>query len=110
MTLHDPKCIKTRILAFLPKIIYEIYSAYDMNTQTPRTLRTVSFITICLPFGGIKPVCHDRHKTVPEFIVILCNQMWMTTTEVRLLMLSSFALFANQGRFDFGTFNFRQLF
>ena len=33
------------------------------------------------PYGGIKPVCHDRHKTVPEFIVILCNQMWMTTTE-----------------------------
>ena len=30
------------------------------------------------PFGGIKPVCHDRHKTVPEFIVILCDQMWMT--------------------------------
>ena len=62
------------------------------------------------PFGGIQPVCHDRHKTVPEFIVILCNQMWMTTTEVRLLMWSSLALFANQGRFDFGTFNFRQLF
>ena len=38
------------------------------------------------PFGGIKPVRHDRHKTVPEFIVILCNQMWMTTTEVRLLI------------------------
>ena len=38
------------------------------------------------PFGGIKPVCHDRHKTVPEFVVFLCNQMWMTTTEVRLLM------------------------
>ena len=38
------------------------------------------------PFGGKKPVCHDRHKTVPEFVVILCNQMWMTTTEVRLLM------------------------
>ena len=62
------------------------------------------------PFGGIKPVCHDRHKTLPEFIVILCDQMWMTTTEVRLLMWSSLALFANQGRFDFGTFNFRQLF
>ena len=46
-----------------------------MNTQTPRALRAV-----------IKPVCHDRHKTVPEFTVILCNQMWMTTTEVRLLM------------------------
>ena len=28
-----------------------------------------------LPFVGIKPVCH---KTVPEFIVILCDQMWMT--------------------------------
>ena len=22
-------------------------------------------------FGGIKPVCHNRHKTVPEFILIL---------------------------------------
>ena len=31
-----------------------------------------------LPFVGIKPVCHNRHKTVPEFIVILCDQMWMT--------------------------------
>ena len=30
------------------------------------------------PFWGIQPVCHDRHKTVPEFIVILCDQMWMT--------------------------------
>ena len=49
-----------------------------MNTQTLRTLRTGSLITICLPFEGIKPVCHDRHKTVPEFIVILCDQMWMT--------------------------------
>ena len=28
-----------------------------------------------LGFGGIKPVCHDCHKTVPEFIVILCDQM-----------------------------------
>ena len=36
--------------------------------------------------------------------------MGMTTTVVRLLMWSSLALFANQGRFDFGTFNFRQLF
>ena len=49
-----------------------------MNTQTLRTLRTGSLFTECLPFGGIKPVCHDRHKTVPEFIVILCDQMWMT--------------------------------
>ena len=49
-----------------------------MNTQTLRTLRTGSLMTICLPLGGIKPVCHDRHKTVPEFIVILCDQMWMT--------------------------------
>ena len=54
-----------------------------MNTQTLRTLRTGSLITICLPWrggggGGIKPVCLDRHKTVPEFIVILCDQMWMT--------------------------------
>ena len=49
-----------------------------MNTKTLRTLRTGSLITECLPFGAIKPVCHDRHKTVPEFIVILCDQMWMT--------------------------------
>ena len=57
-----------------------------------RTLKHVGskdsqFYYYMSPFGGIKPVCHDRHKTtVPEFIVILCNQMWMTTTEVRLLM------------------------
>ena len=25
------------------------------------------------PFGDIKPVCHDRNKTVPEFILILCQ-------------------------------------
>ena len=75
---QDPRCIKTRILAFLPQIILEIYSRYDMNTQTLRTLRTGSLITICLPLWGIKPVFHDRHKTVPEFIVILCDQMWMT--------------------------------
>ena len=30
------------------------------------------------PFGGIRPECHDRHKTLPEFIVILCDQIWMT--------------------------------
>ena len=54
-----------------------------MNTQTLRTLRTGILITdhyYMLPFGGIKPVCHDRHKTVPEFIVILCDQMWMIIT------------------------------
>ena len=49
-----------------------------MNTQTLRTLRTGSLITIMPPFGDIKPVCHDRHKTVPDFIVILCEQMWVT--------------------------------
>ena len=41
-----------------------------MNTQTLKTLRTCSVITIYLLLG-IKPVCHDRHKTVPEFIFIL---------------------------------------
>ena len=25
--------------------------------------------------GGIKPVCHDRHKTVPEFIFILLSDV-----------------------------------
>ena len=49
-----------------------------MNTQTLRTLRTGSLITECLSFGGINSVCHDSHKTVPEFIVILCDQMQMT--------------------------------
>ena len=49
-----------------------------MNTQTLRTLRTGSLFSYMPPFGGIKPVCHDGHKTVPEFIVILCDQMWMT--------------------------------
>ena len=56
---------------------------YDMNTQALKTLRTGSLIT---PFGGIKPVCHDLHKTVPEFIVILCDQMWMPIIKVRFLM------------------------
>ena len=50
-----------------------------MNTQTLRTLRT-GFDYSMPPFGGIKPVCHGRHKTVPEFIVILCDQMWMAIT------------------------------
>ena len=27
-------------------------------------------ITICLPLGAYKPVCHDCHKTVPDFILI----------------------------------------
>ena len=49
-----------------------------MYTQTRRTLRTGSLITIWPPFGGIKPVCHDRHKIVPELIVILCDLMLMT--------------------------------
>ena len=50
-----------------------------MNTQTLRTLRTGSLINYYMPpFGGIKPVCHDRHKKVPEFIVTLCDQMWLT--------------------------------
>ena len=44
-----------------------------MNTQT----KNGQFDYYMNPFGGIKPVCHDRHKTVPEFIVILCDQMWM---------------------------------
>ena len=35
---------------------------------------------LALSLGDIKPICHDRHKTVPEFIVILCDQMWMTIT------------------------------
>ena len=56
-----------------------------MNTQTLMILRTGSLITIC-SIWGIKPVCHDRHKTVSEFIVILCDQMWMTIIKVRLLM------------------------
>ena len=29
---------------------------------------------------GIKHVCNDPHKTVPELILILCDQMWMTIT------------------------------
>ena len=58
------------------------------------------------PFGGIKPVCHDSHKTVPKFIVILCNQMWMTTTEVRLLMLHSLPIkdVLTLGRLTFASF------
>ena len=38
-----------------------------MNTQT---LRTGSMLSICLPLKAYKPVCRDRHKTVPEFILI----------------------------------------
>ena len=26
------------------------------------------------PFGGIKPVCYYRHKTVPEFILSLYDE------------------------------------
>ena len=49
-----------------------------MNTQTLRTLRDRQFDYYMLLFGGIKPVFHDRNKTMPKFIVILCDQMWMT--------------------------------
>ena len=52
-----------------------------MNTQTLRTLlKDRQFDYYMPPFGGIKPFCHDRHKTVPEFIVILFDQLWMTIT------------------------------
>ena len=30
--------------------------------------------------GGIQHVCHDRHETVPEFILILYDQTWMKIT------------------------------
>ena len=43
-----------------------------MNTQTLR-----QFDYYMPPFGGMKPVCNDRHQTVPELIVILCDPMWM---------------------------------
>ena len=49
-----------------------------MNTQTLRTLRTGSLITICLP-----PVCHGRHKTVHEFIVIVGDNHISTFTDVK---------------------------
>ena len=41
------------ILAYLPHIISEICSRYDtcINTQTVKTLRTGSLITIFLPLG-----------------------------------------------------------
>ena len=35
------------------------------------------------PFGGIRPVSHDRHKTLPEFILILYDQMLMKITDVK---------------------------
>ena len=54
-----------------------------MNTQTLRTLRTGYFDYYMPPFGGIKPVCHDRHKTVPEFIVILCDNHKIMFTDVK---------------------------
>ena len=59
------------------------------------------------PFGGIKPVCHDRHKTVPEFIIMICDQMWMT---IIFTFTDSLALFTNQGRFDFGRLTFASFF
>ena len=43
--------------------------ALDMNTQI-----------LMSPFGCIKTVCDDRHETVPEFISILYEQMWMKIT------------------------------
>ena len=49
-----------------------------MNTQTLMTQKDRQFDYYMPPFGGIKPVCHDCHKTVSEFIVILFDQMWMT--------------------------------
>ena len=60
-----------------------------MNTQNLTTLSKDRQFDNCNmpPFGGIKPVCHVRHKTVPEFILILCDQMWMKiTVQVHLLM------------------------
>ena len=45
-----------------------------MNTQTLRTLsKDRQFDYYVPPFGGIKPVWNDRHNTVPEFILILCD-------------------------------------
>ena len=45
---------------------YLVYSRYDMNTQTLRTLlKDRQFDYYMPPFVGIKPACQDRHKTVP---------------------------------------------
>ena len=74
MTLHDPKCNKTRILAWVPKIIGDILRIRYEHSNT-LDIKDRQFDYYMPPFGGIKPVCHDRHKTVPEFIVIICDQM-----------------------------------
>ena len=70
-----PRCISTRLLAFLSQIIQEICPGHDMNAKTLRAVRTVSVITIC-----IKPVCQDCHKTVSEFILLILYMMWMKIT------------------------------
>ena len=52
-----------------------------MNTQTLRPLSTSSLITMCLPLGALNLfVMTVIINAVPEFIVIICDQMWMTIT------------------------------
>ena len=55
MTLHDPKCIKTLTsnnTGDMLRILYEHSNTKDRQ-----------FDYYMPPFGGIKPVCHARHKT-----------------------------------------------
>ena len=61
---------------------------------------------MCLLYAslwGIKPVWHDRHKTVPEFILMPYdvdgNHISTITDHVK-----SAGTFCLKGRFDLGTF------
>ena len=64
-----PRCINTRKVGITTSNVIGDMLQPDVNTQTRRTLRTGSEITICLPLRAINTVCHDRHKTVLEFIL-----------------------------------------
>ena len=46
----------------------EKMTSHGSVSDLPADIVSVDRVLIRL-FGGIKPVCRDRHKTVPEFIV-----------------------------------------
>ena len=57
-----------------------------MNTQTLlKDTKDRQFDYYMPQFGGIKPVCHDRHKTVPKFILFLYDKMWTKIRYMRIL-------------------------
>ena len=82
-----------------------------MNPQTLRTLlKDRQFDYYMPPFGGIKPFCHDRHKTVPEFIVILFDQLWMTITKSTFTDVKFACTLCQSRTFRLWDVYFRQLF